>query len=94
MKNKTSLEHHLEAVLAETTRQIYIKEKINEYNIKQRMRRGMELITAIDDEYVCNMSKAMFGNDIDLNPQQIEVLRPICIEIALEELEKLYPIVE
>jgi len=94
MKEKTKLELQIEEKLAEWTLQQRIKERFNEYNFQQRVTKGLEILTAIDDDYVRNMAKVMFGEDVELNERQVTDLRPICIEVALEDLEKLYPIID
>ena len=93
MKEKTQLERQIEASLAEWTLLQRIKERLNEYNFQQRIRKGLELLVIIDDNYVVEATKTMFGSDIILTQEQIDEFKPICLKIALEDLDKLYPVI-
>ena len=94
MKKKTTLELRIEADLAEWTLLNRIKERLNEYNFQQRIRRGLELLQIIDDNYVVEATKTMFGSDIILTQKQIDEFKPVCLQVALEDLDKVYPVID
>lgn len=89
---KTELEHLIEQTLE---RWHFIKtanKQSNEYNFKQRITKGMEMLKAVDDDYVCEAAKVMFGEDVELTQERIDVLRPACIEIILAKIDQMFPL--
>jgi len=85
-QNNRTLERQIEYTIKEwIDRKRYIK-IVNEFFFQQRIANASHVIKMIDDNYVKESAKVIFGEDVELTQIQVDELKPVCIDTVLGQM--------